>query len=131
MILHLETSPAGGQRVVEALSGAGMPADILRVDTREGFEAALSAAAERGGLDLILACYGLPGLPAPEALALAQRCCPTVPFIFVGEALPVPAQIELLQRGATDYVLNEDLARLPAAASASATRCPPAGLVSR
>jgi PAS domain S-box-containing protein len=114
-ILHLEDDPAATQRVAGALTAAGLNPEIVRVQTRADFEAALGDAQARGGLDLILARHMLRDLPGPEALALAQARCPGVPFIFLAIAVPQGQLVQVLRQGATDYVLKSDLDRLPVA----------------
>src|SRR5258708_21191392 len=112
-ILHLEDNSVDAQQVADTLAAAGLPAEITRVDSRAGFEAALHEGVAQGGLDLILARYWLPGLPGLEALTLARTRCPEVPFIFVAVALDQERLVEGIRQGATDYVLKTDLAPLP------------------
>ena len=50
-----------------------------------------------------------------SALRLAHERCSEIPFIFVSGAMGEEAAIEALTRGATDYVLKHNLARLPSA----------------
>jgi PAS domain S-box-containing protein len=63
-------------------------------------------------MDIILADYRLPMYDGMSALGLAQEVCPDVPFIFVSGKLGEEAAIAALTRGATDYVLKENLSRL-------------------
>jgi DNA-binding NarL/FixJ family response regulator len=62
--------------------------------------------------DIILSDYSLPSFDGLSALKLAGEKCPDVPFIFVSGALGEETAIELLKRGATDYVLKSRLSRL-------------------
>src|SRR5258708_27867160 len=103
-ILHLEDNSVNGQQVADTLAAAGMPAEITRVDSRAGFEAALREGVAQGGLDLILARYWLPGLPGLEALTLARTRCPEVPFIFVAVALDQERLVGVLRQGPTHYL---------------------------
>ena len=65
--------------------------------------------------DLILADYHLPTLDGWRALALCRERLPTVPFIFVTGAMGEELAVESIKQGATDYILKDRLARLPAA----------------
>src|SRR3989442_1737222 len=78
-ILLLEDNPADAELVARLLAGAGLSCEIRRVDSREGYTAALS----EGPFDLILSDYGLPGFDGSAALALAHSLHPETPFIVV------------------------------------------------
>jgi PAS domain S-box-containing protein len=106
-ILHLEDSALDAE-LVEALLSSEVACEIVRVDTREGFEAALAT----GGFDVILSDYSLPGFGGPAALALARQSCPDVPYLFVSGSIGEDRAIETLRGGATDYVLKDRLSRL-------------------
>jgi DNA-binding NtrC family response regulator len=56
-----------------------------------------------------------PGFSGDAALKIAREPCPQVPFIFWSGALGDEAAVELIKQGATDYVLKDRSARLPAA----------------
>src|SRR5512133_1544436 len=107
-ILMLEDSESDAQLVLRALDRGGVRFEALRAATREEYAAQLA----RQPPDLILADYALPAFDGLGALALAQRLCPDVPLIFVSGALGEERAIEMLKRGATDYVLKDRLARL-------------------
>jgi PAS domain S-box-containing protein len=107
-ILHLEDSATDGELVFMALKSHGIACDILRVDTRPAFLAAL----EQGPFDLILGDYRLPSFDGLTALALTRERDAELPFIFVSATLGEEALVEALKAGATDYVLKERLSRL-------------------
>jgi PAS domain S-box-containing protein len=110
-ILHLEDSPADAELARLLLDSEGIACDIVRVDSRETFQAALA----QGGFDLILSDYSLPSFDGISALGLARTVCPETPFIFLSGMLGEDTAVKTLQTGATDYVLKHRLARLPAA----------------
>jgi PAS domain S-box-containing protein len=107
-ILHLEDSPVDAELVAACLAEAGIDAEVVRVETRSEFLAAL----ERERFDLLFADHSLPSFDGISALAIARETCPTVPFIFISGALGEELAIETLKGGATDYVLKERLERL-------------------
>ena len=68
-VLHLEDDPADAALVAETLRSEGIACDIVNVDKRDAFEAAL----EQGGLDLILADYHLPSFDGVTAHSMAAH----------------------------------------------------------
>ena len=107
-ILHLEDDPLDTELVHELLRADGLPAQIERVDTLAEFQDAL----EHECYALILSDYTLPGTDPMEALRLARRLCPHVPFIFLSGTMGEDTAIESLKMGASDYVLKQRMARL-------------------
>ena len=107
-VLLLEDSPLDAELLQDRLQGEGLHAKLERVDTRVGFSAALA----RAHHDIILCDYNVPGFGGGEALDTARATHPDTPFIFVSGALGEEKAIELLKRGATDYVLKDRLERL-------------------
>ncbi len=107
-ILHLEDSARDAELIQGELCAGGLTYDIVLVDSRERFEAALAGAA----FDLILVDYNISGYDGRAALQLSARVQPNVPVIVVSGTLGEEAAIECLHMGATDYVLKQRLARL-------------------
>jgi PAS domain S-box-containing protein len=107
-ILHLEDDCTDADLVRETLAAGGIASDATRVDTQEGFIAAI----ENGSFDLIFADYTLPSFDGMSALAIVQQRLPKVPFIFVTGTLGEETAIEALKLGATDYVFKTRLSRL-------------------
>ncbi|OZI29251.1 hypothetical protein CEG14_21770 [Bordetella genomosp. 1] len=110
-ILLLEDSDLDAELVQEYLRRGGLDASINRVWTRQAFANAL----QERSYDLILADYVLPAFDGMSALDMAHAVAPHTPFIFVSGTLGEEVAIESLKRGATDYVVKQRLARLPAA----------------
>jgi PAS domain S-box-containing protein len=94
--------------IQSTLSHGGIDCDLVRVETRADFQAALEAES----LDVILSDYSLPSFDGISALVLAQHLRPDLPFIFVSGTLGEELAIETLKSGATDYVLKQRLGRL-------------------
>jgi PAS domain S-box-containing protein len=107
-ILLLEDSELDARLIHAHFEEAGLSVHLTRVDSREDFIRALA----REGFDLILSDYNVPGFDGLSALNVARRSLPDVPFLFVSGALGEERAIELLKRGATDYVLKDRLERL-------------------
>ncbi|MDB5808346.1 MAG: hypothetical protein JWN94_468 [Betaproteobacteria bacterium] len=79
-----------------------------RVDTRAAFLDSLVAFAP----DIILSDFSMPHFDGLTALELAQLQVPETPFIFVSGTIGEEVAIESLKRGATDYILKTNMARL-------------------
>ena len=62
--------------------------------------------------DIILSDYSLPSFDGLSALKIAQEQSPDIPFIFVTGAMGEEKAVELLKKGATDYILKDRLSRL-------------------
>jgi DNA-binding NtrC family response regulator len=107
-ILLLEDDSGDAALIQELLEEERIVCDIIRVQTRAEFLAALKDA----GIDLILSDYRLPSFDGLSALKLALSERPDLPFIFVSGTLGEEAAIEALKVGATDYVLKTRMSRL-------------------
>jgi diguanylate cyclase (GGDEF)-like protein len=110
-LLTVEDSEPDAEVTARALRKAGLIVDIRRVQTEHEFVSALQ---ERTP-DLILSDFSLPRFDGLRALELAVAHAPEIPFIYVSGTIGEERAIEALRRGATDYVLKTNLARLPTA----------------
>jgi PAS domain S-box-containing protein len=107
-ILYLEDELNDVQLVTSLLLESEIEHDLIHVNCREDFIAAL----ESELLDLILADYSLPGFDGMSALAIAREKLPDTPFILVSGQLGEEVAVEALRAGAADYVLKRRINRL-------------------
>ncbi|HOW56519.1 MAG TPA: response regulator [Smithellaceae bacterium] len=107
-ILILEDVPADAELMEDELKQSGFNYEARRVAGRAAFIKELAEFSP----DLILADYSLPGFDGRSALNIIREKYPDIPFIFVSGALGEELAIELLKKGATDYVLKNRLFRL-------------------
>lgn len=107
-ILILEDVATDAELMEDELRQAGLKFVAKRVASRQAFSNALDDFKP----DIILADYNLPGFDGKSALKIVEEKYPEIPFIFVSGALGEELAIELLKKGATDYVLKSRLARL-------------------
>lgn len=108
-VLLLEDSRFDAELVQAALLKTHPTARVTWV----GNEADFTACLRKGGHDLILSDYELPGFSGSAALAHARQLLPDVPFVFVSGVIGEDNAVELLKQGATDYVSKGRLTRLP------------------
>jgi len=108
-ILNLEDDCNDSELIQAELAGEWPQAELVRVETRTDFIAALLS----GCFDLILSDYNLPDFDGLSALALAKAQAPELPFIFVSGEIGEERAIACLKQGAEDYVLKHNLAKLP------------------
>jgi PAS domain S-box-containing protein len=113
-ILHLEDDLDDRALVAQTLRQEGLACEIVAVDSREGFTAALRS----GQIDLILSDDCLPAFDGRTAQKIAADLAPAVPFIVVvSGSLGEEVAIQRMKAGATDYVLKHRLSLLSSAIS--------------
>jgi two-component system, cell cycle sensor histidine kinase and response regulator CckA len=81
---------------------------VQHVRTQPAFVAALEGFAPHA----ILSDHNIPGFSGWEALEIAQRAQPDVPFILVTGSLDEETAVRYLKSGAADYILKDRLVRL-------------------
>ncbi|MEJ0087278.1 MAG: EAL domain-containing protein [Pseudomonadota bacterium] len=104
----MEDRPLEAEIAVRQLEAAGIKCKWERVDTEPSFRVVLT----RSRPDLILSDFTLPEFDGLSALEIARAMAPHVPFIFLSGTIGEERAIEALQRGAVDYVLKTNMARL-------------------
>jgi two-component system, cell cycle sensor histidine kinase and response regulator CckA len=107
-ILHVEDSEPDSRLLRTLLEGEGLSCRVRRIETRERFVEELKT----GGYDLIVSDFRLPSFDGAQALALAREYRPEIPFIYLSGAIGEEAAVEALLKGATDYVLKDNMKRL-------------------
>lgn len=111
-ILMLEDSSIDAELIERSLKKNNISFISKRVETREDFIKELRDFVP----DLILSDFKLPAFDGLEALKIVKNDFPDIPFILVTGALGEERAVEVLKSGASDYVLKENLSRLPHAA---------------
>jgi len=110
-ILHLEDNPLDRELTQAVLRTADVQAEFVHADSRATFVAALATAP----FDLILADFNVGTFDALAALDLLHAHRLDTPLIVVSGSIGEDAAVQLLQRGAADYLLKDRLARLDTA----------------
>ncbi|HEX5692007.1 MAG TPA: PAS domain S-box protein, partial [Roseiflexaceae bacterium] len=109
-VLLLEDRAADALLALQQLRRAGFAPEWRRVESEEAYLAALDPS-----LDVILADYHLPQFDALRALELLRARELDIPFIVVSGTIGEDIAVQIMRRGAADYLLKDRLARLGAA----------------
>jgi signal transduction histidine kinase/DNA-binding response OmpR family regulator len=107
-VLIVDDSPSDADLILLELRRGGFRPIYERVETEAETEAALT----KGGWDVIVADYHLPGWSGIGALKLMQEKELSIPFIVVSGTIGEETAVEAMRAGAHDYVLKDNLARL-------------------
>lgn len=108
-VLSLEDSDLDFEIISEQLISGGFDLNISRAETALEFISLIG----NNEYDIILADYNLPQFDAFGALEIANQYRPNTPFICVSGSIGEILAIELLKKGAVDYVIKDRLERLP------------------
>jgi len=106
-VLHLEDSETDHELAMAWLTRGGRAVQTLRVETEEGFRAALEE-----DWDAIVSDYNLPGFGGTQALEIVRESGRLLPFIIVSGEIGEDVAVQAMRDGASDYLLKSNLARL-------------------
>ncbi len=110
-VLAIENNPADVELSVAELTRAGYHVQVDTVDNPDQFTALLVA----GRYDIVLADYRLPDWTGMDFLPVLKARAPDLPMIMVTGTLGEERAVECVKQGIADYVLKQNLARLPMA----------------
>jgi signal transduction histidine kinase len=110
-VLQVEDSEDDAALVVRELRRGGFDPACERVETRAAFEAALRAKE----WDVIISDFSLPGYDGLAALADVHAWGRDIPFILVSGTIGETGAVNAMKAGAQDYVLKDNMSRLPLA----------------
>jgi len=107
-LLLVEDNPDDAFLVQRQLRNADFDLDLHRVDSPESFRLAL----QDRSWDLILSDYQMPGFSGFAALEILRKSGLDIPFMLVSGAIGEHIAVEAMRKGARDYLLKDNLARL-------------------
>ncbi|MGA8276583.1 MAG: response regulator [Rhodanobacteraceae bacterium] len=111
-VLIVEDDPDDVELLTDELCKDGFLFEHRVVDDEAGFHRELGKFKPH----MVLSDLTMPGFSGYRALDLVRDVASDVPFVFVSGTIGEEAAIEALKRGATDFVLKNNLARLPSVA---------------
>src|SRR5467141_2056391 len=107
-VLIAEDSEDDARLLLRELQRAGYQPTHERVD----HPAAMAAALDRQGWDLVIGDYSMPAFSGPAALALLRARDLDTPFIFVSGTIGEDVAVEAMKAGAQDFLTKGNLRRL-------------------
>ncbi|MEO6454504.1 MAG: PAS domain S-box protein [Ginsengibacter sp.] len=110
-ILHLEDVRSDAELIGRVLKKGNIDCERLVVDTKDNFIKALKDFSP----DIILSDHSLPSFNSHEALIIFQEARIKIPFILITAAISEEFAVDVIKRGADDYLLKDRLERLPTA----------------
>ncbi|HJT71181.1 MAG TPA: ATP-binding protein [Terriglobales bacterium] len=109
-LLIIEDVPSDAEIQIAELRRNGFDVQAEVVDNGDRVRERLS----HSNYDVILADYSLPQFRGMETLDILREKSLSTPMILVTGALSSETAVDCVKQGATDYVLKDHLARLPA-----------------
>jgi PAS domain S-box-containing protein len=110
-ILHIEDIKSDAELVERILEKSGITFEKLIVDTKADYTKALA----EFDPDIILSDHSLPSFNSLEALNILKQSGKNIPFILITATVSEEFAVNVMQEGASDYVLKDRLQRLPSA----------------
>jgi PAS domain S-box-containing protein/diguanylate cyclase (GGDEF)-like protein len=108
-VLMVEDVATEAQLAARMLKTGGLSITHEVVDTEPDYRAALTSFRPH----IILSDFTLPQFDGLAALNIAVHEAPSIPFVFLSGTIGEERAIDALRRGAVDYVLKTNPARLP------------------
>ena len=109
-LLVIEDSDDDAELLAEELRRGGFAPVAKRVENPHELRTAV-----QDDYDAIISDYSLPQFTARDALRIVQETGKDIPFIVVSGSVLEPTIVDLMRAGARDYVMKENLTRLPLA----------------
>jgi diguanylate cyclase (GGDEF)-like protein len=107
-VLLIEDAQIDAELIMRQVREAGVVAQWRCIDS----ELQLRSELAHFQPDVVLSDFTLPGFDGLSALKIVREAATDLPFIFVSGTIGEERAIDALQRGALDYVLKHNLARL-------------------
>ena len=110
-VLIVDDSEDDTLLLLRGLSHGGFQPEYERVETPETMAAALAVKF----WDIIISDYSMPHFSGLAALSVLQQSGQDIPFILVSGTIGEGLAVEAMKAGAHDYVMKDNLHRLPGA----------------
>lgn len=107
-VLQVEDDETDSLLVLRQLKKDGFDVDYVRVKTRPDMEAEL----DKGGWDIVISDYSMPGFSGLEALRIFKSRNLDIPFILVSGTVGEDLAVSIMKEGADDYLMKSSLNRL-------------------
>jgi len=107
-LLMVEDSPDDAELILRAIRRGGYDVDYTRVDNAHD----LSQLLRTSDWDLVLSDYAMPNFNGLAALKIVKEHNRNMPFIIVSGTIGEEVAVEAMRKGAHDYLMKDNLARL-------------------
>ncbi len=112
-VLIVEDDADDAELLIHQLRREGFAPTWKRVQSR----IALQSALKHQSWDIVISDYQMPGFSGDAALEVVRAWDPDLPMIIVSGTIGEETAVDLMRGGASDFVLKQNLARLPLAVS--------------
>ncbi|OGR45397.1 MAG: hypothetical protein A2X35_03920 [Elusimicrobia bacterium GWA2_61_42] len=116
-ILYIEDSAEYAEIAIQVLKKSDPDCEVRLTDSLPEAKRLLKTK----HFDLVLSDFNLKGFDGRDVIEACGALVPGLPLILLTGALSDETAVELLKMGATDYILKDRVARLPAAIGAAIT----------
>src|ERR1043165_2068013 len=110
-ILHLEDFPEDAELVQFELQKGNIQFEKRVVDNKADYERMLDVF----NPDIILSDHSLPSFDSFQALTILNERKLDIPFILITATMSEEYAVDIMKKGASDYILKDRLQRLPSA----------------
>jgi DNA-binding NtrC family response regulator len=110
-VLLVEDSADDAALTLRALDHGGLEATADQMQSHAEMRAALA----REPWDVVISDHSMPSFDALSALRMLREADEDTPFIIVSGTIGEEVAVAAMSAGASDYVMKDNLARLPAA----------------
>jgi len=110
-VLLVEDVETDAALALRELKRAGLVIEARRVEREEDFRREL----REFNPHIVLSDFSMPQFDGMSALAIVRETHPEIPFVFLSGTIGEEYAIRALKQGASDYVLKNNLVRLPPA----------------
>jgi PAS domain S-box-containing protein len=107
-VLQIEDSESDGAMIIRLLQKANDAVHWLRVEDAGQMRVAL----KQQPWDVVICDFKLPQFDAPSALTVLKETGLDIPFIVVSGTMGEENAVEMMRRGAQDYLMKGQMARL-------------------
>ena len=117
--LLVEDNPDDAELVLRALRAGGFDVVHARVETAVQLHHAVTSEP----WDVVIADYTLPSFSGPEAFVIVRQEKAYLPFILVSGAVGEETVVDAMRQGIDDYLMKDNLKRLPGAVGRAIQGC--------
>ncbi len=109
-VLYIEDSPSDIELFKIATESGTKQINLNITDHLSDIESHLIR-----GVDVVISDFNLNGFDGLDVLSVVKEVSPEVPFIFFSSTIGEEKAVDLIRRGATDFILKDNIGKIPLA----------------